>query len=171
MREILLAGLTTQRPSRFHNTLGNPHLHHFFLAEADCVSEKEACAAWFTGGFYGRPVEIRRACHCPGAHPLRRPGRRLAPVARTLQCIKLADGSLVYSEPMPGYHFWASPAATADGLLYFATAGTSYVIKAGPKFEVVAKNDLGDMHFASAAVSDGKIFLRGNKFLFCIGRK
>ena len=91
--------------------------------------------------------------------------------SRTLQCIKLADGSPVYSEPMPGYHFWASPVATADGLLYFATAGTSYVIKAGPKFEVVAKNDLGDMHFASAAVSDGKIFLRGNKFLFCIGRK
>ena len=62
--------------------------------------------------------------------------------------------------------------ATADGRIYFASAKKSYVIKAGPKFEVLAVNDLdGGDNAASAAVSDGRIFIRGDRVLYCIGKK
>jgi hypothetical protein len=55
--------------------------------------------------------------------------------------------------------------------VYYATAGKSYVLKAGPKFEVLGISDLGDPHFASPAVSGGRLYLRGNRQLFCVGKK
>ncbi|HEY2342565.1 MAG TPA: PQQ-binding-like beta-propeller repeat protein [Chthoniobacteraceae bacterium] len=88
-----------------------------------------------------------------------------------LKCFKLATGEVVFSERMPGVSTWATPVATADGLVYCASAGKSYVLKAGDKFEVVATNDIGEENRASAAVSDGKLFLRGDKNLYCIGKK
>jgi hypothetical protein len=72
---------------------------------------------------------------------------------------------------LPGVSTWASPFATPDGTIYFASAGKSYVIKAGDKLEVLATNDIGEENRASPAVADGKIFLRGNKNLYCIGVK
>ena len=47
----------------------------------------------------------------------------------------------------------------------------SIVIKAGLKLEVLAKNEIGEESRASAAVSGGRIFLRGHKNLYCIGTK
>jgi len=78
----------------------------------------------------------------------------------------------LFSEHLPQVSAWASPIATGDGLIYFASAGRSYVLKAGPKLEIIAKNDLNDPNpAASAAIADGRIYLRGTKFLYCIGIK
>lgn len=44
-------------------------------------------------------------------------------------------------------------------------------MKAADKLEVQATNEIGEENRASAAVSDGKIFLRGGKNLYCIGKK
>ena len=71
---------------------------------------------------------------------------------------------------MSGVSTWASPFATPDGKVFFASAGKSYVVKAADKLEVLATNDLGEESRASAAVSDGKIFLRGNNHLYCISQ-
>ena len=88
-----------------------------------------------------------------------------------IKCIDLRRGELVFSERLTGVSTWASPFATPDGRLYFASAGKSYVIKAGPKLEILVTNEIGEENRASAAVSDGRIFLRGNKNLYCIGTK
>ncbi len=88
----------------------------------------------------------------------------------TLRCIRLADGEAVFNERLAGISTWASPFATPDGKVFFASAGKSYVVQAGAKLEVLATNDLGEENRASAAVSGGKIFLRGNKHLYCIGQ-
>ena len=53
--------------------------------------------------------------------------------------------------------------------VYYATAGKSYVLKAGPKFELLGEGDLGDNNPASPAVADGRLFLKGAKFLWCVG--
>ena len=89
----------------------------------------------------------------------------------TLKCIKLADGALDFAERLPGVSTWASPLATADGRLYFASAGKSYVLRAGDKLEILATNEIGEEGRASAAASGGRIYLRGNKNLYCIGTK
>ena len=91
---------------------------------------------------------------------------------------KVADGQLVYEEKVEAIPTYPSPIATKDGRIYFAGAGKSCVIKAGPKLEVLATNDLGEgeknewtLTGPSAAVSDGKLFLRGPKSLTCVGKK
>jgi outer membrane protein assembly factor BamB len=88
-----------------------------------------------------------------------------------LKCWKLATGEPAYAERLPGVSTAASPVATADGRLYLASAGKSYVVQAGPVCKVLATNDLGDASAASAAVSGGRIFLKGARYLYCIGKK
>ena len=43
------------------------------------------------------------------------------------------------------------------------------VVKPGPQYEVVARNELGEQTRASPAISNGQMFLRGVKNLYCIG--
>jgi outer membrane protein assembly factor BamB len=88
-------------------------------------------------------------------------------------CRKLATGEQVYTEPLKGISILASPFATADGRIYFASGDKSFVIKAGPKFELLATNDLrgGGGNGSSPAVANGRIFIRGSETFFCIGKK
>ena len=89
-----------------------------------------------------------------------------------LKCWKLATGDAVYSERLPnGVDHAASPVATPDGRIYFASGGKTAVVAAGPKFSILATNDLGDPGRASAAVSDGRIYIKGGRNLYCIGTK
>ena len=91
----------------------------------------------------------------------------------TVKCFRLSTGELVFNERLPGVSTWASPFATPDGTIYFASAGKSHVIKVGGEggtnLVVLATNDIGEENRATPAVADGKIILRGNKNLYCIG--
>lgn len=61
---------------------------------------------------------------------------------------------------------------SAEGLLYFLNdAGECRVVKASDKFELIATNPLGESTYASPAFSDGQIFLRSDRNLFCIAAK
>ena len=87
-------------------------------------------------------------------------------------CWKLTTGEEVYKERLPGITSTAaSPIATPEGRIYFASAGKSYVLQSGPEFKVLSSNDLGDPCHASPAVSEGMIILKGSKFLYAIGNK
>jgi outer membrane protein assembly factor BamB len=88
-----------------------------------------------------------------------------------LRCWEMASGELLYEKRLPRIPPGASPVATADGRIYFASAGRTYVIKAGPKCEVLAVNDLDERDpFVSAAVSGGRMFIKGKSYLWCIGK-
>jgi outer membrane protein assembly factor BamB len=89
-----------------------------------------------------------------------------------LTCRRLSTGEEVFSERLDGISELASPFATADGRLYFAAVGKSYVLKAGPKLEVLATNTIqGGRTGASPAVANGRIYLRDRQYLYCIGKK
>jgi len=88
-----------------------------------------------------------------------------------LKCVSLADGSEQYATRLNGVSLSSSPIVTPDGKLYFASAGKTFVVQAGPKFELLATNDLGDPHASSGAVSEGKLILKGRKNLYCVGVK
>ena len=82
-------------------------------------------------------------------------------------CFEAASGKILWREKMGLHH--ASPVAV-NGLVYFLNdEGVMHVFKAGPAFELVARNELGERTFASPAVSSGQIFLRGFRTLYCIG--
>jgi outer membrane protein assembly factor BamB len=89
-----------------------------------------------------------------------------------VRCSQMSDNKELYASRLEGITSkWASPVADADGNVYFASAGKSYVLKAGPKFEVLGTNDLEDANHCSPAISGGRIFLVGKKNVYCIGRK
>jgi outer membrane protein assembly factor BamB len=89
-----------------------------------------------------------------------------------LRCWKMATGELVYEERLPGVSPSSSPIATPDGRIYFAGPGKSYVVKAGPEFEILAMNNLGESDpFTTPAVSGGRLFIKGRNYLWCIGAR
>jgi hypothetical protein len=92
-----------------------------------------------------------------------------------IRCWKVSTGEEVYEEKLPRLTPSASPIATADGRIYFASPVRSYVIKAGPKFEILATNDLevegGSQDYTTPAISDGRIYIKGRYYLWCIGKK
>jgi len=65
----------------------------------------------------------------------------------------------------------ASP-VLVDGRIYITNEeGLTTVLKAGPKFEVVAENPLNDYCLSSPAISDGQIFIRTTGHLYCFGAR
>jgi len=83
-------------------------------------------------------------------------------------CVDAATGETVWRERLGG-NFAASPLA-AEGRLYFTSDdGKTTVLAAGPTFQVLAENPLGEHTQASPAASQGSVFIRTEKHLYCIG--
>jgi outer membrane protein assembly factor BamB len=79
---------------------------------------------------------------------------------------------IVTAERLPGVSaFYASPMAAAGRIYFAGRDGTTVVLKAGDRPEVLAINKLGDPVDASPAVAGRQLFLRGQKFLYCIEEK
>ena len=56
-----------------------------------------------------------------------------------------------------------------DGKVYFTSEdGDIFVVKAGPKYELLAANQMGEVLMATPAISDGVIFVRGLKDVFAL---
>jgi hypothetical protein len=49
--------------------------------------------------------------------------------------------------------------------------GEIRVVKAGPNFELIAVNQMGDVCMSTPAIADGMIFVRTQQFLYGIGRR
>lgn len=59
----------------------------------------------------------------------------------------------------------------ADGKLYFPSEdGDIFVVKAGPHYEVISSNDMGELLMASPALSEGMMFVRAQHHMFAIGK-
>ena len=90
----------------------------------------------------------------------------------SLTCYEALTGKTVYENQELGSRnsVIASPIAVDDKIYIQTEDGECYIIKRGPKFEILAVNKLDEVFCASPAVSAGKIFLRGRKHLYCIGK-
>jgi outer membrane protein assembly factor BamB len=84
-------------------------------------------------------------------------------------CADAKTGKIHWSERLGG-GFSASP-FTAEGRVYFQNeTGSTFVLKAGEKYEQLAKNDIGEPTLASIAVAEGTIYLRSENYLRKITR-
>lgn len=88
-------------------------------------------------------------------------------------CLDALTGAVVYEGgrvPVPAT-FTASPVAFDDQLLLTSEDGDTFVLRAGPTHEIVRTNSVGEPVYASPAIADGRIFIRGERHLFAIGRR
>jgi outer membrane protein assembly factor BamB len=87
-------------------------------------------------------------------------------------CFDVKTGKEVYGGQRIRPAIYSSSPVLADGKIYMSNEeGSTVVLKAGPTFEVLAENHLEDYLLASPAVSDGQIFIRTTKHLYCIGQR
>ncbi|HEU4388509.1 MAG TPA: PQQ-binding-like beta-propeller repeat protein, partial [Blastocatellia bacterium] len=89
-----------------------------------------------------------------------------------ITCLEAKNGEVKYEGgrvPVPAT-FTSSPVAFDDKILLTSEDGDTFVIKAGPVFEVIRTNSLGEPVYASIAISAGQLFIRGDKHLYCIGK-
>ena len=78
-------------------------------------------------------------------------------------------GDIVWNERFGRTH---ASLVSAGGLVYFINDdGVCRIVKPAEKFAVVATNELGEPVYASPALSDGQIFIRTYKAVYCIGVK
>lgn len=92
------------------------------------------------------------------------------------------DGQAVCYEAKKGEEKWrkarlaggfsASPVLINGNVFAISQKGEVIVFAASAeKFEQLAKNNLGEGVSASPAVADGRLYVRGDKHLFCVGKK
>jgi outer membrane protein assembly factor BamB len=82
-------------------------------------------------------------------------------------CAEAETGKVVWRERLGGI-FFASPVA-ADGKIYMVSeTGETFVLRAGRKAEVLAKNELNERFLASPAIAGGTILLRGDATLYAV---
>jgi outer membrane protein assembly factor BamB len=88
-----------------------------------------------------------------------------------LTCIDAKTGEVKYEGgriPIPAT-FTASPVAFEGKILMTSEDGDTFIVKAGPKHEILGTNSVGEPVYASPAIADGRIFIRSEKNLYCIG--
>ncbi len=94
-------------------------------------------------------------------------------------CWRAADGEEMWRERLSG-PVSASPILVGDTIYQSVEKGTTFVYKANPdKFDLVAKNQLGNEAFATPAFCDSRIYVRvaqgsgarRQEYLYCLGGK
>jgi outer membrane protein assembly factor BamB len=89
-----------------------------------------------------------------------------------LSCLNAETGEYLYQEKLGvGPSFTASPVA-GDGKIYLtAESGKVVVVKAGPQFQTLAVNDLGENCLATPAISEGVLFFRTQHHLVAVAEE
>jgi len=91
-------------------------------------------------------------------------------------CQDPAGGQLRYEQALPvndRFAVYASVVSTPQQIYAVTRKAGTFVLAADPEFKIIANNkfesDESDFN-GSPAISDGRIFLRSNHFLYCIAR-
>jgi len=85
-------------------------------------------------------------------------------------CLDAATGAVHYEggrPPVPS-RFMGSPVAFAGMIAMTSEEGDTYMVKAGPRHEIVRTNSVGEPVYSSPALADARIYIRGERHLFAI---
>ncbi len=89
-----------------------------------------------------------------------------------LTCHDAKTGAEIYGKQRfaPRGSFTASPFAFNGHLFFLSEDGLTYVVKPGPEFEIVQRNDLDELTLASPAVAGDKLLIRTASKLYCLSK-
>jgi outer membrane protein assembly factor BamB len=84
-------------------------------------------------------------------------------------CINPATGTIIYQEKVEKVGgSWATPWVYEDKIFFYDEKGVTSVIKTGKEFELLYQNKLEDKFWASIAVKDDALLIKGVEKLYCI---
>ncbi len=102
-------------------------------------------------------------------------GDHLCWVSGTAVALRASDGKIAYRERLySGLNEYVSAVSAGDKVFALTRFDGLYVLQGGGKFEQLAHFDFaGDNSIfnASPAISNGRIYIRSNAYLYCIGKK
>jgi outer membrane protein assembly factor BamB len=86
-------------------------------------------------------------------------------------CLDAVTGAVQHegSRPPVASHFMGSPVAFGGLIAMTSEEGDTFMLKAGPKPELVGTNSIDEPVYSSPAIANGRIYIRGEKHLFSIG--
>jgi outer membrane protein assembly factor BamB len=107
------------------------------------------------------------------ASPLVLDGRLYLPGRGAVTCLDAATGKPHYEgERLPKAKSITSSPWAAGGVVYFLDeAGRAFAVAAGPEFKVVGEGTIEEMCWATPAVADGAVYVRGRDKLYCVAGK
>ena len=91
--------------------------------------------------------------------------------AGVVTCLDAATGAVQYegTRPPVASHFMGSPVAFGGLIAMTSEEGDTFMLRAGPKPEMVRTNSVDEPVYSSPAIANGRIYIRGEKHLFAIG--
>ena len=144
------------------------------------------------GGFHGTTVAVKSGGRGNGTkntlwRTVRTPNRLGSGVVHKghvyvlntngiMECHDLKTGKVKFSERVRGrgakQESWSSMILAGDRIYIPNQSGETIIIRANPKFELLGINAVdGTLTNSSLAASDGQLFLRTHKHLWCIGKR
>jgi outer membrane protein assembly factor BamB len=91
-------------------------------------------------------------------------------VTGIMECLNVETGVSIWKERLGG-NLWGSILMGGDHLYVSNLAGDTFVVRAQPRFQLVDKNSVGESTFSALAPSDGELFLRTHKHLYCVAKE
>jgi outer membrane protein assembly factor BamB len=86
-----------------------------------------------------------------------------------LSCYDACTGERLYRQRVPEAKTFAASLWAVDGKVFLLDEqGCTFVVRAGPKFELLGTNKLDDLFWASPAVAGDALLLRGAESVYCI---
>ena len=86
------------------------------------------------------------------------------------ECVNVATGETVWKERLEG-NLWGSMLLAGDRLYVSNTEGDIFIMAASPEYRLIARNAMQEHIKASLAPSDGQLFIRTYKNLYCVGTR
>ncbi len=89
-------------------------------------------------------------------------------------CAEAKTGRVVYEERVGrGDGVYGSPVLAGGRIYYPGRSGAVHVVAAKPAFELLASNSFGERgdYLSSPAVAAGRLYLRTNRYVCCIGER
>ena len=85
-------------------------------------------------------------------------------------CIDGATGKVHWRERVGG-NFHSSPVRVGDRIFGISLDGEVIVLAASKEYKLIARNELGEPVTATPAVADGRLLIRTEQSLICLGGK
>jgi outer membrane protein assembly factor BamB len=93
----------------------------------------------------------------------------MATTAGELTCLDADTGKQAWAHQAPGGY--ASLVSSGDRVYVMGRDGTTLIVEAARTYREIGTCQLGDPLDSTPAMSDGRLYIRGSKWLWCIGNK